>query len=62
MKETLEKYFFICYAYSLMDNHYHLFIKKPLANIADGMHYLNTSYSNWIRAKHKIVGSIFRKI
>jgi len=60
MEETLEKYSFICYAYCLMNNHYHLFIKTPLANISDGIHYLNTSYSNWFRAKYKIVGPIFQ--
>lgn len=60
MKETLEKYSIICYAYCLMNNHYHLFIKTPLANIADGIHYLNTSYSNWFRAKYKIVGPVFQ--
>jgi len=60
MEEALDKYSFICYAYCLMDNHYHLFIKTPLANIIDGIHYLNTSYSNWFRAKYKIVGPIFQ--
>jgi putative transposase len=60
MNETFEKYSFVCYAYCLMDNHYHLFIKTPLANISQGMHYLNTSYANWFRAKHKLTGSIFQ--
>ena len=36
MGETFDKYSFICYTYCLMDNHYHLFIKPPLANISDG--------------------------
>ncbi len=43
-----------------MDNHYHLFIKTPLANISEGMHYLNTSYANRFRANHKLTGSIFQ--
>ncbi|MFQ5834854.1 MAG: transposase [bacterium] len=60
IKETFEKYSIICYAYCLMNNHYHLFIKTPLANIADVIHYLNTSYSNWFRAKYKIVGPVFQ--
>ena len=60
MNETFEKYSFICYAYCLMDNHYHLFLKTPLANISEGMHYLNTSYTNWFKAEHKIVGVIFQ--
>ena len=60
MNETFEKYSFVCYAYCLMDNHYHLFIKTPFANISEGMHYLNTSYANWLAAKYKLVGSIFQ--
>lgn len=60
MNETFEKYSFIGYAYCLMDNHYHLFIKTPLANITDGMHYLNTSYANWFKAKYRIIGVIFQ--
>ena len=60
MNETFEKYSFICYAYCLMDNHYHLFIQTPIANISEGMHYLNTSYANWFKAKYRLVGSIFQ--
>lgn len=60
MNETFVKYSFICYAYCLMDNHYHLVIKTPLANISEGMHNLNTSYANWFKAKHSIVGVIFQ--
>ncbi len=57
MNETFEKYSFVLYAYCLMDNHYHLLIQTPLANISE---YLNTSYANWFRAKYKLVGSIFQ--
>jgi putative transposase len=60
LNETLNKYHFICYAYCLMDNHYHLFIKTPDANISEGMHYLNTSYTNWFKAEHNIVGSVLQ--
>jgi len=60
MNETFDKYSFVCHAYCLMDNHYHLFIQTPYANISDGMHCLNTSYVNWFRAKHKLTGSIFQ--
>ncbi len=60
MNETCSKYSFTCYAYCLMDNHYHLFIKTPHANISEGMHYLNTSYTNWFKAEHNIVGVVFQ--
>jgi len=60
INETFAKYSFLCYAYCLMDNHYHLFIKTPLANLTDGMHYLNASYANWFRTKYKIIGPVFQ--
>ncbi len=60
MNETFGKYSLICYAYCLMDNHYHLVVKTPQPNISEGMHYLNTSYSNWFKAKHAIVGVVFQ--
>ena len=60
VNETFNKYSFICYAYCLMNNHYHLFVKTPYANLSEGMHYLNSSYANWLRTKYKIVGTIFQ--
>jgi putative transposase len=58
--ETCLKYSFVCFAYCLMDNHYHLFLKTVIPNISKGMHYLNTSYANWFKARHKIVGVLFQ--
>ena len=39
--KTIERYNWLCHAYCLMDNHYHLLIETPDANISKGMHYLN---------------------
>jgi putative transposase len=58
--ETGEKYSFVCYTFCLMDNHYHLFIKTSFSNISEGMHYLNASYTNWFKAKHRVVGVVFQ--
>ena len=60
LSDTVEKYLIIIHAYALMDNHYHLLIETPKANISDAMHHLNASYSNWLKAKYKLVGSIFQ--
>ena len=60
LKETLIKYSMICYAYCLMDNHYHLFIKTNKSNLSQGIHYLNSSYANWFRNKHQIIGPVFQ--
>src|SRR5665648_347191 len=60
LKEMLIKYSMICYAYCLMDNHYHLFIKTNQSNLSQGIHYLNSSYANWFRNKHQIIGPLFQ--
>ncbi len=60
LEEALEKYSMICYAYCLMSNHYHLLLRTPKANISQGIHYLNSAYANWVKAKHSLVGVIFQ--
>jgi len=60
MDEMFEKFSFKCYAYCLMNNHYHLFIKTRHANLSEGMHQLNTAYANWFRTKYKLVGPVFQ--
>jgi putative transposase len=60
LQETLIKYDIVCYAFCLMPNHYHLFLKMRQANLSAGIHYLNSGFSNWLKAKHKITGHIFQ--
>jgi putative transposase len=60
MTEAFSKYEFVCYAYCLMPNHYHLFLMTPLPNLPDGLHYLNASYANWFRTKYELVGPVFQ--
>lgn len=60
INETFTKYSIVCYAYCLLNNHYHLFIKTRLPNISRAMHDMNASYANWFKAKHGIVGVVFQ--
>ena len=60
LKQTKEKYNIEVFCYCLMDNHYHLLIRTPLGNLTKTMHYLNASYTNWVKAKHDIVGPVFQ--
>jgi len=47
MNRTFLKYSFLCYAYCLMDNHYHLFIKTSLGNgIVIGVRSSHLTYKN----------------
>lgn len=60
LNETFSKFRIICYAYCLMNNHYHLFIKTELPNISSAMHFLNSSYVNWFKNKHNVIGVVFQ--
>jgi REP element-mobilizing transposase RayT len=56
MNKTFQKYSLICYTYCLLDNHYHLFLKTPKANLSKAMHYLNVSYANYFSARYRLSG------
>jgi len=60
LKEAKERYKLLLYAYALMDNHYHLLIETPLANIAQIMHYINTSYTVYFNRKNSRYGHLFQ--
>src|SRR4030067_279618 len=45
-----------CYAYCLMDNHYHLLIETPEPNLVAGMRRLNGGYTTAFNRRHRRVG------
>lgn len=47
-------------AFCLLDNHYHLFVCTPLANLSAGMLTLNSSYTGSYNRRHKLVGHLFQ--
>lgn len=54
-----ERYNWICYAYCLMDNHYHLAVETPDGNIAIGMRQLNGVYAQAFHRRHRRGGHLF---
>ncbi len=44
----------------LMDNHYHLLLETPLANLSRAMQWLNVSYTVWFNRRHRRVGHLFQ--
>jgi REP element-mobilizing transposase RayT len=50
----------LCHAYCLMDNHYHLLIETPEANLSRGMRQLNGIYTQWFNRTHHRVGHLFQ--
>ncbi|MDX8397956.1 MAG: transposase [Mariprofundaceae bacterium] len=50
----------VCYAYCLMDNHYHLLVETPEANLVTGMRRLNGVYTQGFNRRHGHVGHVFQ--
>jgi REP element-mobilizing transposase RayT len=50
----------IVHAYVLMNNHYHLILETPEANLSKAMHYINTGYAAYYNAKHKRAGHLYQ--
>jgi len=53
LAEAVERYHWICHAYRLMPNHYHLLVETPLANLSQGMRQLNGVYTQAFNRRHK---------
>lgn len=49
-----------CYAYCLMDNHYHLLVETPEPNLVAGMRRLNGVYTQAFNRRHDRVGHLFQ--
>jgi len=60
LREVVERFGWICYAYCLMSNHYHLLIETPRANLSHGMRHLNGVYTQSFNRRHKRTGHVFQ--
>ena len=56
----VNRFQWICYAYCLMDNHYHLVIETREANLAKGMRQLNGIYTQKYNWKYHTTGHVFQ--
>lgn len=53
-------YNWVCHAYCLMSNHYHLLIETPEANLSQGMRQLNGVYTQRFNRAYDRVGHVFQ--
>jgi REP element-mobilizing transposase RayT len=53
----VERYRFRCYAYCLMDNHYHLLLETPQGNLSRGMRQLNGVYTQAFNRRYRRSGT-----
>jgi len=60
LQHVNKRYHWICHAYCLMDNHYHLLIETPDGNLSLGMRQLNGVYTQLFNRRHKRTGHLFQ--
>jgi REP element-mobilizing transposase RayT len=50
----------VIHAYVLLDNHYHLMVATPAANLSAAMQWVNVSYSVWFNRRRGRAGPVFQ--
>ncbi len=60
LKDVTLRYNWLCHAYCLMENHYHLLIDTPDGNLSIGMRQLNGIYTQRFNKRHGRVGHLFQ--
>ena len=58
--QVSEDFNWVCHAWCLMDNHYHLLIETPDGNLSKGMRQLNGVYTQYSNRRHRRVGHLFQ--
>lgn len=55
-----QRFKIVIHAYCLMDNHYHLLIETPHANLSKAMQFINSSYTTFFNIKYKRIGHLLQ--
>jgi len=58
--EVVTRFRWLCHAYCLMTNHYHLLVETAEANLSRGMRHLNGVYTQASNRRHGRVGHVFQ--
>lgn len=60
LAQVNERFHWICHAYCLMNNHYHLVVETPDGNLSKGMRQLNGVYTQTFNKRHGRLGHVFQ--
>jgi len=60
LSDTVERFAWICHAYCLMSNHFHLLLETPDANLSRGMRQLNGVYTQRFNRRHRRAGHVLQ--
>ena len=58
--KVVERFGWLCHAFCLIPNHYHLLIETPEPNRGAGMQVLNLSYARYVNWRHRRTGHVFQ--
>lgn len=60
LNQSLNIYTVKLHSYVLMNNHFHLLIETPLANLSEFMRHFNIGYIGYFNRRHKRVGHLYQ--
>ena len=60
LTQVVQRYHWLCHAYCLMENHYHLVIETPEGNLLHGMRQVNGLYTQSYNRRHGQGGHVFQ--
>ena len=60
LASIVSRFHWLCHAYCLMNNHYHLIVETPEGNLSRGMRQLNGVYTQRFNRRHRKPGHVFQ--
>ena len=60
LDKATERFSIIIHTHSLMNNHYHLLVETPEANLSVAMQWINVSYATYFNRKRDRHGHLFQ--
>lgn len=60
LQEVVKRFNWLCHAYCLMDNHYHLVVETVDGNLSQGMRHFNGVYTQDFNRRHNRTGHVFQ--
>ena len=60
LQEVVKRFNWLCHAYCLMENHYHLLVETIDGNLSQGMRHVNGVYTQDFNRRHNRVGHVFQ--
>lgn len=60
LAEVVDRFNWLCHAWCLMTNHYHLVVETPDGNLSKGMRQLNGMYTQASNRRHHRTGHLFQ--